>query len=923
MAVINSLDTSAGISGNIDALFGDGTKTITDVYDALVGKGKDTILAISKKIETNTNLVVKTLTMGVQHLASIDDSLSANINQGALLSVELSANGDAKDFMQSLTKLSDIDDIKLVSIANGLESIGVALEKTISKDYSKSATMVSSLDAMTVGLVKFTSSLPSFKTFGGIAGGLALLGLSIAGFIGAIGIEDVLIMGATFLAISLSSKLLEGTSTNLLKASFGVATLGLSLWAFNTLIDADTLITFGASLVAFGTSIWLYDKMFGKASLRTSAYLIELAVGVGALGVALWTYKSVETASIGKVALALSGIGLASMILKKAKFDATDSVNLIGLSLAVGVLGVSLLPYKHISVEDVGVSILALGGMAVVGMLLGKLGTSAIQGAISIGAMAVSLGILAWGLTQMQAVDMSLEDAFTMATTIGLTVGAISLIGLMAVPIAIGSAVALGMGIGVGALALALMSVSTVTVTEQQAQTFKDSVILVKDAIASIGETGGTIDLAFGLAQSVLIAGSTIPLVFAMNMLSAMKTPSVEVMNGFDRTIISLKNTFTQFGVMDLTEMALVTPVMLLLATTTVALGTAISLFAFLSTDEDSAKNAILTLDSFLGGMFTTFSKYDDSAFETLSKGIKATMGMGMLLKNLAYGIGAISVEMEKNTDFTAIGVSVGKMLTALTEPLAAIGGSNDELISIGGFSISNPFSNKVEKGIEALSNIGSVFNPLAVMLKVFAENTDGDIVTKFSTNIRGIFGAMSEIFKEYSVDEESGTNTQFLESVNASNKFLGVVTNGNYEPASKGLKSIAESTLKFKTSVNEMDFDKLSKLSDLFKNMRLLNDSQGMQDLIEALSEFTETLIVNGGSTNTKTVTVKESSSDGADKKTTPSTNKVIDKDTKQNELASIISDGNTDMITKLQDLLTYLKSGQLKVNVKGQNNI
>ncbi|BAV39243.1 hypothetical protein BPT24_118 [Tenacibaculum phage pT24] len=920
MALEESLNTGSNRSSSIDYIFNNKDEhTIEDVYKAVVGDN-ETLYEITKKSDKKLDMIVSSISASNSYLASIEAHLAMGQNfdsmeafkHGAILSVDLTAEGDAKDFMQSLTKLAELDDIQLISVANGLDNIALSLDKILEKDYSKSKPILTTIEAMVTGLVKLNESIPNFKMIGGIAAGLALLGLSIAGFTALVGFDSILLLGATFGGLALVSHLLNGVKTDLLNASFGIATMGLSIWAFTELVNPSMLFEFSASLLGLGTAIAIYDGAFGKSSMSVSKYLLQLALGVGGLGLALMPYDNVEWSSIAKASTAITGVGLAGSLLKKS--NPKDALTLGALALSTGVLGLSLMSFKDIAIEDVTTALIAMTGMVGVGYLAGKLGKNSLIGALALGGIGLSMIAIAKGLDSIKGLGLTLDDAGVIAGTIGLTAGAFSALGIpvVAALIGTGAIVALSMGAGLATLSWGLNKVATVNLGVEQAQNFADSVILVKDAIAQIGESGGLTSLLSGIAQSALITGATLPLVLAVNMVNKVKAPKEETLTGFSNTVMRLKDTFTQFGFLDLAELAAVTPVMLLMATTTVALGGAINLFTKLSTTKENVDSAVSTLDSFLIGIHASFAKHDDESFDVLRKGIDSTMNLGLLLKNLSMGINEISVHMKNNTDFKGIGESVGSMLMALTDPLAQIGSQKDS-ISIGGFNITNPFSNKVENGIDALRNIGSVFTPLSDMVKIFANDTDGTLVQKFGTNIRGILGTLSEVFVEFQDTENQGM--EFLyEATDNTSSFIKTLTGANYEGASKGLKSVSASTVVMRDSINNMDLEKLSKLNDLFHNMNMLNEGEGIEKLVEALGNFVEALMT----ANSSTVTNNNNETN----KTTNKTEKGESKDIKpikdMDELANVLSSGNTDIVESLRELLEYLQSGDLTATVE-----
>lgn len=918
MPIQESFNTASSVSGNIQYLFDQKDKgggEAGNIMDALSG-GSETLYQRTTKVDDKLGMILSEIKMINTHLATSDASkmFSEGLDQSAILAVELDATGDAKSFMSSLERIAQLDDINLISVSNGLDSIGMSLDNIIKKDYTKFQPIITSLESFSGGLTKFSQSLPSFKQLAGIAGGIALLGLSVAAFSGGIGMDDVLTMGIVFGMVAIASRLLKGTKRNLLKASFGVATLGLSIWAFNKLVDANEILGFGTTLLGIGAAVSIFDKVFSKSAYRTGKSIQALSFGVATLGVGMLGFNFVEWESIPKAIAAMTGLGLVAFGLSKIKNEAPT--RLIGLSIAVGVMGVSLKLFKDISASDVGVAMLALGGTAVAAYALSKIGKSGLVGAAVLAATGGAMVFLAYGLKKMANIGLTFENAGVIALTIGLTAAAFAALGIPVVAglIGVGAIVALGMGAALATLSLGLNAINSVNVTPEQAAMFATSVMNVKDAITGIGDVTSMPSLLLGIATAALVTGATLPLVLAANMVAKVNNPSKEVLEGFGNTVISLKDIFTEFGLLELGKLALVTPVMLLMATTTVALGGAISLFTKLSTSPESAQGAVDTLDTFLGGLNTTYSKYDDSAFENLKKGIDATMSLGNLLKNLAYGIGAISGEMEKNTDFEAIGVSVGKMLTALTNPLAAIGGKNDT-ISIGGFEVTNPFSNKVQEGVEALSGLGMVFTPLVDMLKIFTEDTDGSVVDKFSVNIRGIIGTLSDVFTNFSLGDDDQSLDMMFKATDKASSFVKTLTGSNYEPAQKGLMSIAASTKNMQVAVNEMDLERLTKLNDLFFNLNQLEEGDGIQAILDALGELIKTM--ENASANIQNTETVENVINTTQQENTPDTTKNVSSGD-DIDIAGLISKSNGDVVKIMEDLTNFVKSGQLKVIAK-----
>lgn len=843
MAMESAINSGTeGIAGNIATLVGKKKSkrvfNINDIVEALSGDNT-TLFEKAKSIDVSTKGM-----LGI--LGNIDISLS-RVSKSLLgtgdettaeqksISLSVAASGDAKEFMNSLFEIVSMDSSKINSSSDSIENLGDAIDKMAGRQYKEVA---SGLDTMGNGVRSFKENMPSFKDLAGIAGGIALMGLAIVGVISAVRLEDVIMLGLTFGAVAIASKQLAGTETNLLKASLGVATLGLAIWAFNELITAEAIGTTVMSLMALGGAAFLFDKMFGKSVEHIGKPLIILALGIAGLGLATQLYSDVEFEDIGKMALALAGVGLAGKLMSSISIGSALTIAMLAVS--VGLLGFSLSMFKDISMEDVGVALMALGGVALVAWAIGQVGKTAIMGALSIAIISLSLGLLAWGLTEIKNLDLTWEDAAEIAAIVGLTAGAFALIGIpvVAALIGIGAVAMAAMSVGLLAISAGLWAVSKVDLTEQQASTFANSLRLIFEAMTQF-DALELIEAGLGSVAMLGLAVSTIAIATGMALLSVIPIPGPKTVENFKTSLRGIGDALMQFDAMELIELGLVTPVMLALGLTAVALGTSISIFSLLSTDRKSVDVAIGALDGFLAGLYTTFEKYDGSAFDMLKTGIDATMNIGTLLRNLAFGVSAIALAMSKNTDFGAIGRSVGSMLSALTAPLVAIGGAQDT-ISIGGFEVTNPFSNKVEAGIEALSGLTSIFTPIADMVKVFAGDKNGNLAKSFGVNLGLILNSIGSTFATFAL-QDAETEAVAGVSIMAGNmtKFIRSITGAKYEPAMKGLTSINVNTKGLSTSINQIDLKKLSALNDLFKHMADIGKNDAIEDLIKALNDF------------------------------------------------------------------------------------
>lgn len=721
------------------------------------------------------------------------------------------------------------------------------------------------------------------------SGGLALLGLTMVTFIEAITLEDLAMFGAIMLTIAAASKIVKGASWDVAKTAAGIALLGLTIWGWNEVVTVEMATTFSLTIAGVLSTLAL-----------TSRIVDGLSKGKGFSNI----YKAAGAIAVMSGSLFLFG-------------KVMDS-------------------FKDVDIERVGSLALSLGIFGAEFAIMGNFSTQILQGALAAGAIGASLWVASKGLQELSKVDMSLEQGLALAAILAGAAGVLALIGN---PITIGftlagAAASAAIGGSFIILAAGLKSLATVSITEEQADKFKYAVGRVTDTFIDFANPLKLPLLILGLAQSVAVAGATLAMSGAIAIVSKIPIAEPEKFENFKYGAIALGDLFADYGGIIRTPKILAGTVTgLAVAAATVAIATGIRLFTFITSSPDAVKNATTSLDLFIGGVEQAFVSRQDS-FPAITKGISSFMGIADLVKEVADSVQAIgnlefvekevrdgkvvvkSVRKFNEDDFKRIGTSVGMILSSLTDPLIAIGGAQDTF-SIGGFTITNPFSNKVQKGIEAVQGLSSVFTPLATIVDVFAKNNiNSSFVGEFNANLGTLLqGITKEFIGMEGISEESlkrlGVGSVFI------TKFIDKIVHDKFAPGVANFEKLALNVASVKDSINAMELDKLAKLNELVFNIKASVESDAISELVEVFRDFIDRHQSEESSTavSTERAEITEAT------KTAPksSNDKTSSKQNSGENLQQLLANADNETAQAIDELLSFLKTGTLRV--KGVN--
>ena len=155
-----------------------------------------------------------------------------------------------------------------------------------------------------------------------------------------------------------------------------------------------------AALTKFDKLVTLISSSITKFSTSMSSVgksLIFVAIGIGALGLALKSFEGVKLETVGIAAAAIGSLGLMGKLIGNSWKDMAKGALSIGL-LSASIYGLTLAldPFSKLDFKQVGVGILTIGGFAAVAALLGLALGPIASGALAIAALGASLIPLAY-----------------------------------------------------------------------------------------------------------------------------------------------------------------------------------------------------------------------------------------------------------------------------------------------------------------------------------------------------------------------------------------------------------------------------------------------------------------------------------------------------------------------------------------------
>ena len=868
--------TGAAITGNIDKII---------ALLSINNQQNNEMMKVFSTISSNSSSSINTT-----NTSSIDANTQALIgltNKIDTASVSYEIKGESGNFFAKLlvassseARISRLDKFGMV-FSNVVERIG-KLGK-----YSKP------IDDLSESLLKFFASSKEIgKGLALAAVGIALFGLSLLTFMEAITFQDLVMFVGIMTAIRIGSEILKGGTWNFAKAAAGIALLGLSIWAFTELITFDMAVDFGKSLVLIGAAMWTFGKI-SMGVAKQSGTIIAGSFAIASVAGALWIFN-------------------------KAISDFNDFDLLVAGKTALAAWGAALV-FRNI-------------GTNIAPIILGA-------GA----AVAVSAGLyaLGYGLKEFASVNLDVDKITNTAIAAGLAIGVLGLIGAsgpVAVAIMAGSAAAATVGGALWALSGGLNSMSKVNLTKEQSENFGIAIGYAAMGLSTIGLYA--LQIGMGVPLALALAGGTVAMAGAI--WAIMKLPQIDKtkITDFAEGIQELAGIYGSGSILSSITGGFNSVMYAGIAAVTIAMAGAVRAASWLMPEKTSVTMLTDSLSVFVDGISKAFDekKYN---FSSIKQGIGTFIGIGSMSKDIAdtvneignlrfyskeYRNGKLVITGSRTLnpeDFAKVGQSIGMMLSALTDPLSNIGSAKDTY-SIGGYTITNPFSNKVKRGIDAMSNIGKVFGPISNIVNTFSRNgINKPYVTSFNSNLSAILGGIGNAFISNEKQLNRANRMNLNPVISAVKTLTSSASNPLFAANAPKFTKFSGDVLKVKTSLNELNIEKIAKFNIMLQQINEMARNGAMRELVEVFNSFIEkfidfTDVVKSSANDQNTMSAIPSFGSPLPTVTTPAFGGVQNaaKASPQQQVKPAID--INEIVAAVEKLSTLFRSGQAKVQIK-----
>lgn len=721
--------SSTSVSNFIEADTNKVALALSDVQTIVDAVLEDTI--------KNLALIASTTESILEHLQqneAVNVPAQKDINEPLKLSIE-GKEAVVSAYDNLLGTLSTLTDKKKASIYRGLAMLDDIVDKLAKVNPKFEKTLNQTADiAISVGTkIKENSNaieqlnvligrLEIFVNTGSkIGGAIAKFGLSMVAFAGSlflmtklVTLESLGIFALTALTIYGSMKLFEKVdaaqvlkvSASLLIFSAGLATLALTLSLVPKVLDANALLNValvGMTVVGLIYAIrWAKPAQFGKEVLLLSASVATLVLAF-ALGGEVMRESWQDALMIVSFVVALGvAVGFANRIAGGKTADGKGmALGVMGISASIAILGLAIwgwhqvVPSWEYAIAPVGCMLALAGAMAVVGKTVGS-GKDALNIGIGMALMSASVGILALALLPWNLVDT--ESA--VKAGIGVAMIATALGVLNAFGNKRGGIMQSAIGLAIASASVAVLGAALLiwnNVDTESAVTAGLFLAALTGAVLLLGKDSKSSMLG-GVALAIAAASTVI---FATGLLMAQDVP-LEAYLQFGLFIAAVSGTAIGLGAV--ASMALLGGAALLV------IGGATLVFANAMQkvgDSNIEWSQIGQLATIMGGLALVATGVGNpfTVGFTLA-GAAALAVVGTATLQFAKAIKAVSDTNLSPKELQNIGDSLASFIDIV---LTAISRNSDKL-------------KDAEKGIEALSDLGTLIYNLSEGLKGMAD---------------------------------------------------------------------------------------------------------------------------------------------------------------------------------------------------------
>lgn len=657
----------------------------------------------------------------------------------------------------------------IIKIAKGLSALIKSFELTNKVKVPKS--LMTSIGQI---IEKFSTkeAVTAQKTMKGFAVGLSTLGLALGAF--AILTPAVLVAALGIKVFGWAIKGLtdkRGAAKSMALFTVSLATFGIAIWAFGEVVTGESMIkTIGGLIVLyFATNIFSGGGLkFGKWNIKAGKpswkNVMLSAAALASVGLAIhYGFKDVEGMDLLKVAGGVGAMAIAMKVWAKLKITKVQATNMLTCGVGIAAIGLGLQTFRGLDMTTI---LVATVGVTGVGLALKVLENIKIKPKDVLGILAAAAGIGALGIALQLWTGVTWE-AIGMAGA-GLAGITVALAVLGSIPNALLGAAALAAG--GGALLLVALGIKVFSgFTPEQLLTTGIFIAGFGVALAAMGAASPLIFLGAGAIGAAGLA--MLPLALGA---AALKNTKKETFDVMSYGITSVRNTFAD-GILKYGKASLGAAAFLPTALTMVPIAGAMRLIGSIPVDAKELKSKVGIVSTFVATCTKIFGSLSLKQMVKIRGGIAAVSGLGNVVKSIAEGVQAIAnlrfyeYEVDSNgnikiknvrsftdKDFEMVGVGLGKMIDALSKPLAEIGEKTPKFKLWNGIEVPVPGGNLVKLGIDAIGGLGELVANLAEGLKVAAEaNLKPELYESFANGISTFITKVQEPFAKIGASTE------------------------------------------------------------------------------------------------------------------------------------------------------------------------
>ena len=524
----------------------------------------------------------------------------------------------------------------------------------------------------------------------------------------------IICLGIAFAVVGAVSSLVMTGGVAMLIAGVALVVLGIGLMIFSLtlkLLDkgaekkiASLIIALGLAFAAAG-ALSVPILLGAVAMLTVGASLIVLGIGLIILSLALKLLKPEEQERIPMLIISL-GLSFAAAgalsvpIILGSVAMITVGVSIIILGIGLMVLSLALKVLKPEEQERIPDLLVTLGTRF---SLLGVLSVPILLGSvavITIGAaiLTLSIGLLAIG-GAMKVFKQEEQDR--LGPLLISMAESFALVGLLSIPMLLGAAATITAGAALMAIMPGLLIFKKVGWKEGDAELLSDAIMSVRNGFLGISKDDGVFTIIKKVAAST--AASAALLVIAPGYIAA------------GIAMQSLAKGLTKVKELNWKE------------------ENDEALFKMLSTVSAAfaqvAKAGTVTKNASFGGLFGKLLGGFSIEKSAVAEGIDSVKGAGKAIKDISEGLVEFTKWYEKNRKlldmksgnspfFDALKTTI----TSISEAFAIVGGDENYSDPEGIFAVFKPKESKVQKGIKAVEGVGTTLKDISEGLIKFTE---------------------------------------------------------------------------------------------------------------------------------------------------------------------------------------------------------